>query len=62
METKRKYKQNISEIEEKIQLLQERLIKHSNQFENNPTNWGFVGDVSYVNEKLEEIVSFFRVN
>ena len=59
-ETVRKYKEKTEEIEKKIKLLEEKLIKHKSDFEENSGNWGYIGDVSYINEKLDEIVSFLK--
>jgi hypothetical protein len=58
METKKKYTKHLDEIKKKIEILKEKLEKHQIEFEKNPSNWGYVGDVSYINEKLEEVITF----
>lgn len=59
-ETQKKYFGKSKEIEDKIKLLQEKLIKHKTNFENNPSNWGYIGDLSYINEMIDEVVSFLK--
>ena len=59
-ETQTKYKEGTKEINKKIKLLQKKLIKHKIDFKNNTSNWGYIGDISYINEKLEEVVSFLK--
>jgi hypothetical protein len=58
MDINTRYTKNTEEIEQKIKLLKEKLKKHKKGFKNNPTNWGYVGDLSYINEKLNEIHCF----
>lgn len=60
METIKRYNKHQEEIESKIDLLTEKLKKHKTQFENNTSNWGFVGDIDYINKKLDEILTFIR--
>lgn len=58
--TEVRYKEVTKEIEKNIKLLQKKLIKHKTDFKETPSNWGFVGDVSYINEKLVEVNSFLK--
>ena len=58
MDIKKRYTKNSEEIEEKIKLLKEKLKNHKKGFKNNGTNWGYVGDLSYINEKLGEVLTF----
>jgi hypothetical protein len=58
--TEVRYKEVTKEIEKNIKLLQKKLIKHKTDFKKTPSNWGFVGDVSYINEKLVEVVGFLK--
>lgn len=60
METIKRYNKHQEEIKSKIDLLTEKLKKHKTQFENNTSNWGFVGDIDYINKKLDEILTFIR--
>ena len=58
--TEVRYKEITKEIEKNIKLLQKKLIKHKTDFKKTPSNWGFVGDVSYINEKLVEVNTFLK--
>ena len=58
--TEVRYKEITKEIEKNLKLLQKKLVKHKTEFKNTPSNWGFVGDVSYINEKLVEVVMFLK--
>lgn len=51
-----KYNECKSSIEKSIEILQKKLIEHELLFENDNTNWGYVGDISYLDTKLENIV------
>jgi len=56
-----KYNEKIDEVDVKIKLLQQIVIKHNTDFKMNSNNWGYVGDVSYINDKLDDIISFFNL-
>lgn len=60
METIKLYNKCQEEIKFKIDLLIEKLEKHKTQFENNPSNWGFVGDIEYVSNNLDEVLKFLK--
>lgn len=60
-EIEKRYSKNLSEIKGNITLLNTKLKKHIKRFEVNSNNWGYVGDLGYVNEKLNEIVTFLKV-
>jgi hypothetical protein len=60
MEINKKYTKNSEEIEEKIKLLREKLKNHKKRFKSDDRDWGYVGDLSYINEKLEEVVTSLR--
>ena len=57
-EIEKRYRKNLNEIKSNINLLNTKLEKHNKKFEVNNTNWGYVGDLSYINEKLNEIHCF----
>ena len=61
MNAKSRYKENLKEIEKNITLLRVKLKRHKCGFRENETNWGYVGDLSYINKELEEINKFFVV-
>jgi hypothetical protein len=56
MNIKESYEKHQKEINEKLTLLQAKLKEHHLKFENNPTDWGFVGDIAHINQKLDEII------
>lgn len=60
METIKRYNKHQEEIKSKIDLLTEKLKQHKTQFENNTSNWGFVGDIEYVSNNLDEILKFLK--
>lgn len=62
METIKLYNKHQEEIKSKIDLLTEKLKQHKTQFENNTSNWGFIGDIEYVNKSIDEILNFIKSN
>ena len=56
IDTKTKYTETRKEIEKKISLLREKLKSHQTRFKQDPSNWGYVGDLTYINEKLGELI------
>jgi len=58
-QTEIKYLEHFSNIEESIKVLQEKLLKQKQGFQNNKDNWGYVGDLSYISEELKNILEFF---
>jgi hypothetical protein len=47
-------------IENDLILLKRKLQKHQNDFNKNPHNWGFIGDLEYVSNQIDEVVKFLR--
>ena len=62
METIKKYNKHQLEVNIKIDILKVKLKKHKSQFEENNSNWGYIGDIDYINKKLDEILEFFNSN
>ena len=60
MDIKTKYTETSKEIEKKIELLREKLKSHQTMFNQEPTNWGYVGDISRINEKLEDVLTLLE--
>lgn len=60
MNTETQYKDLQDKIESNIILLQEKLKEHKIKFENNPTNWGYIGDLTYLNTRLDNILESFE--
>ena len=55
-----RYSYHSEEIEKNLNQLKKKLKKHQSDFKKEQTNWGFIGDLAYVNEKLVEINAFLR--
>ena len=60
MDSDKRYKELLKEIESNIELLKEKLKKHSEKQSKQPENWGFVGDISYINTKIENIIETIK--
>ena len=60
MNTSTKYNQLMIKIENDLILLKRKLKKHQTGFNQNPHNWGFIGDLEYVSNEIAEVVKFLR--
>ncbi len=60
MNTSTKYNQLMIKIENDLILLKEKIKKHQKDFNRNNTNWGFIGDLEYVSNEIDEVVKFFN--
>ena len=58
MTTSTKYNQLMIKIENDLILLKRKLKKHQTDFNKNPHNWGFIGDLEYVSNEVDEVVKF----
>lgn len=54
------YKEVLNQLEENLEHLKEKIKRHSQNQLAEPHHWGYVGDISYVNEKIENILEFIR--
>jgi hypothetical protein len=54
------YDQITADIRKTTRGLEEKLRVHSGKFEEDKTNWGYVGDVAEVLKRLQEIHDFLR--
>ncbi len=59
-EPQKRYNENREEIEKLLLILKEKLEEHNSKFQENTKNWGYVGDLSYIKEKLEEVSRFIQ--
>jgi hypothetical protein len=50
----------MDKIENDLTLLKEKLKKHQSDFNVNPHNWGYIGDLEYVSNEIDEVVKFFN--
>jgi hypothetical protein len=58
MSTSTKYNQLMIKIENDLILLKEKLKKHQTDFNLNPNNWGYIGDLEYVSNEIDEVMKF----
>ena len=55
-----KYKEVLKQLEDNLELLKEKIKRHSKKQSGEPHHWGYVGDISNVNEKIERILEFIK--
>lgn len=57
--TRDKYTYQINKAKENLTQLDNLLIKHHDHFEGQGyRHWGYIGDIIYINEQLENIIEF----
>lgn len=61
MDLKSKYDSKTKEVEQQLQQIKLTIKKHNQNFKQEPNNWGYLGDLGYVSDKLNEIIQFVRV-
>ncbi len=60
MESNIEYQNILNQLEIKIELLKEKIKKHSEKQSLEPHNWGYFGELIYVNEKIDEVTNFLK--
>lgn len=60
MKTKKQYKQALTKVENEITLLNSRLKEHQIKFLEQQGNWGYIGDLNNLHEKLQHLNDFFK--
>ena len=58
MDLKEKYYTKSREIEQKLSKMKVIIKKHKLHFEKNSTNWGYLGDLINLENKLDEMINF----
>jgi hypothetical protein len=61
MDLQTKYESKTKEVEQQLQQIKLTIKKHNRKFKQEPNNWGYLGDLGYVSDKLNEIIQFIRV-
>ena len=61
MELKMKYEYKSREVEQKLSKLKRIVKKHNRYFEKNSNNWGYLGDLINLDNKLDELIHFTRM-
>ena len=59
-ELKTKYQSKNKEIQKKVSSLMKKLETHQQGFNKDNVNWGYLGDLCYINDKLDEVLSFLK--
>lgn len=54
----RNYRGRVLEGELLIAMLQDALAKHNQEQAKRPRDWGYSGDLSYVNQHLRDLITF----
>ncbi len=60
MNPQTKYTEQQSQLKNELALLSKKIKMHEKKFKTNPTNWGFVGDLGFVLEKIKEVNQFLQ--
>jgi hypothetical protein len=60
MEANKQYQNILNQLETKIELLKEKIKRHSEKQSLETYNWGYVGDLGYVNDKIDEVTNFLK--
>ncbi|WP_348824220.1 hypothetical protein [Flavobacterium aestuarii] len=60
MKASERYTELKIKLENDLILLNEKLKKHQTDFNQEPENWGYVGELGFVSEKIEEILKFLN--
>lgn len=61
MDLKIKYEYRSREVEQKLNRLKKIVKKHNRCFERNSNNWGYLGDLINLDNKLDELIHFTRM-
>jgi hypothetical protein len=60
MEANKQYQNILNQLETKIELLKVKVKRHSEKQFTESYNWGYVGELEYVNEKIDEVTNFLK--
>lgn len=60
MKASSKYNELMIKLENDLVLLNEILEKHQTDFNQDSTNWGYIGELGYVSEKIDEVMKFLN--
>lgn len=48
------------EIQHQINVLQDKLLRHADRAQGDPTNWGYIGDITHIMNQLVSINEFMK--
>jgi hypothetical protein len=57
MNPEKRYNELREEVLKNIELLRKKIEDHNQSFQSNPHDWGYVGDLSHFNEKINELLN-----
>ncbi|WP_281635758.1 hypothetical protein [Flavobacterium marginilacus] len=60
MKASKRYNELIIKLETDLILLNEKFKKHQKDFNQDTTNWGYVGELGFVSEKIDEVLKFLN--
>ena len=58
MTLKETYSKRHANIKYALKVLKSKIKHHRSDFKKNPNNWGYVGDLSFIEKNLKEITEF----
>ena len=61
MDLKTKYEYKSRDVEQKLSMLKKIVKKHNGCFQRNSNNWGYLGDLINLDNKLDELIYFTRM-
>ena len=62
MTLKETYQKREESIKEALNLLESKIKRHRDDFNKNPNNWCYVGDLSFIEKNIREINQFLGTN
>ena len=57
---KQAYEARMKQINERLATIRQELDRHQREFKNEERNWGYAGDLGYVEEQLHIIEAFLK--
>ncbi len=58
LELQNRYYQKSKDVEKKLQRLKRVLRKHRQYFDKNSYNWGYLGDLINLENRLDDVINF----
>jgi len=61
MDLQTQYNYQRKEVEQKLSMLKVIIKKHQGHFEKNSNNWGYLGDLINLNNRLDDLIHFTKM-
>lgn len=55
-----RYQELTDDVNNKLKLLKKEVAQHNKRQKTYPKNWGYVGDIAHVADRLDELLEFFK--